>query len=85
LRNDSFNLTSYNIGSEERITIKDLAFLVQELSNKGLDVKILNQNKSAYKRSTYVPNCKKIKEKFNLVEKVSLSNSIIKMLDKKIS
>ena len=85
LRNDSFNLTTYNIGSEERITIKDLAFLVQELSNKGLDVKILNQNKSAHKRSTYVPNCKKIKEKFNLVEKVSLSNSIIKMIDKKIS
>jgi hypothetical protein len=29
----------------------------------------------------YVPDCKKIRKKFNLVQKVSLSESIAKMLN----
>ena len=33
------------------------------------------------KRSIYVPECKKIKEKFNLTQKVSLSESILKMMN----
>ena len=80
LENDSFNKTVYNVGSEESISIKDLAILIKKLSRKSIDVKILNENNDSYKRTVYVPDCKKIKEKFNLTQKVSLSESILKMM-----
>tara|TARA_B100001057_G_scaffold342660_1_gene343617 strand:- start:643 stop:1626 length:984 start_codon:yes stop_codon:yes gene_type:complete len=80
LENDSFNKTVYNVGSEESISIKDLAVLIKKLSRKSIDVKVLYENSDSLKRTVYVPNCKKIKEKFDLNQKVSLSESISKMM-----
>ena len=81
LKRDSFKKTFYNIGSEESISISDLAFLVKDISKKSIDIKILNDNEINLKRSVYVPNCKKVKEKFNLTQKVTLSESLLKMMD----
>ena len=81
LKNDSFKKTIYNIGSEDSISIKDLAMLVKKLSNKKIDVKILNESNNNLRKTVYVPDCKKVRKKFNLVQKVSLSESIAKMLN----
>jgi len=81
LEYDSFNKNVYNVGSEESISIKDLAFLIRKLSSKSIDVQILNERNKNLKKSIYVPNCKKITQKFNLSQKVSLSSSITKMLN----
>ena len=81
LKKDSFKKTVYNIGSDESISISDLAFLVRDISKKPIEVKILNENDVDLKRSIYVPECKKIKEKFNLTQRVSLSDSILKMMN----
>lgn len=81
LKKDSFQKTVYNIGSDESISISDLAFLVRDISKKPIEVKILNENDANLKRSIYVPECKKIKEKFNLTQRVSLSESILKMMN----
>ena len=81
LKNDSFNKTIYNIGSEDSISVKDLAMLIKKLSNKKIKVEILNETNNNLRKTVYVPDCKKIREKFNLVQKVSLSESIAKMLN----
>tara|TARA_B100000575_G_scaffold291155_1_gene296366 strand:- start:241 stop:1194 length:954 start_codon:yes stop_codon:yes gene_type:complete len=81
LKKDSFKKTVYNIGSDESISISDLAFLIKDISKKPIDVKILNENEANLKRSIYIPDCKKIKNKFNLTQKVSLSESILKMMN----
>ena len=81
LKKDSFKKTVYNIGSDESISISDLAFLVRDISKKPIEVKIMNENDANLKKSIYVPECKKIKEKFNLAQRVSLSESILKMMN----
>lgn len=81
LKKDSFKKTVYNIGSDESISISDLAYLVRDISKKPIEVKILNENDANLKKSIYVPECKKIKEKFNLAQRVSLSESILKMMN----
>tara|TARA_B100000886_G_scaffold340345_1_gene309339 strand:+ start:3785 stop:4735 length:951 start_codon:yes stop_codon:yes gene_type:complete len=81
LKNDSFKQTIYNIGSEDSISIKDLAMLIKKLSNKKIEVEILNETNNNLRKTVYVPDCKKIRKKFNLVQKVSLSESIAKMLN----
>ncbi len=85
LRSDKFNKTIYNIGSQDSISIKDLARLIIDLSNKDLDIKIQNNNSIDLKKSVYVPNCKKIQERFGISQKITLSESIIKMINHKYS
>ena len=81
LKNDSFKKTIYNIGSEDNISIKDLAMLIKKLSNKKIEVEIQNETNNNLRKTMYVPNCKKIRKKFSLVQKISLSQSIAKMLN----
>lgn len=81
LKKDSFKKTIYNIGSEDSISIKDLAILIKKLSNKKIEVEVLNETDNNLIKTVYVPDCKKIRKKFNLVQKVSLSESIAKMLN----
>ena len=80
LKNDSFNKTIYNIGSEDSISIKDLAMLIKKLSNKKIEVEILNETNNNLEKTVYVPDCKKVRQKFNLMQKITLSESIVKML-----
>lgn len=85
LKKDSFKKTVYNIGSDESISISDLAYLIRDISKKPVNVEILNEHEVNLKRSVYVPDCKKIKEKFNLKQKVFLSESILKMINQNTS
>lgn len=77
---DKFNMSVYNVGSDVSINIKSLADLVVKISNKNLNVKILNKNNNL-NRSTYVPDITKIKDTLNLGLKISLESSIKNMLE----
>lgn len=78
---DKFNLSVYNIGSDESINIKSLADLVTNISNKNINVKVLNKKDRKLNKSVYVPDITKIKNTFNLDIKVSLQDSIKMMIE----
>ena len=73
-------MSVYNVGSDVSINIKSLADLVVKISNKNLNVKILNKNNNL-NRSIYVPDITKIKDTLNLGLKISLESSIKNMLE----
>jgi nucleoside-diphosphate-sugar epimerase len=67
------HLGIYNIGTQDKIEIKNLAFLISRLTNKRIIIK----NKKIAKGSTKVrcPNISKIK-KMGFVKKVPLKNGL---------
>lgn len=68
----------YNVGSNEKISIKDLANLINNLS--GNKVEIILQNKEivgqSSNRSYYIPNIDKISKNLNLKLNYTLEESI---------
>lgn len=67
----------YNVGSEERITIYDLAKKISTLSSKNIDIKILNQNINSL-QNLYIPSTKKINNELNLGQEINLETAIKK-------
>ena len=80
-KKDNFDLSVYNIGSDEKIDIKSLANLVVKVSNKNINVKILNKKDNSLKKSVYIPDITKIKNTMNLEIKISLKESIKNMIE----
>jgi nucleoside-diphosphate-sugar epimerase len=71
----------YNVGSDEVITIKDLALKINHLG-KGKGVEILNQtNVNTLGTNFYIPNVDKAKKELGLQRKYSLDKAIIRTLD----
>lgn len=72
----------YNVGSDEEISIKNLAELIKKLSNADININIkANLIKGQSKnRNYYVPNISKAMKKLNLKLNYSLENSIKKVL-----
>ena len=69
----------YNIGSDEPIRLRDLAYKVRDLLNKDIDVRILGEvPDSSYKR-IYVPDVSKFKRDFGQLSTKSLDDSIMEM------
>lgn len=71
---------AYNLGSDEEISIKELANVVAELV-PGTSVEIQNSQNLGLKTNRYVPSINKIKKELGVVQKVSLKQSILKMLN----
>ena len=70
-----------NVGSSEAITIKDLAYKIQDVLNVSKDVIIETCNVNHPEKSNfYIPNVNKA-NKLGLIENISLKNSIIKTYD----
>ncbi len=80
LKKDKFDLSIYNIGSERSISIFDLAVLIKKISNKNIDIKVENSRDKIYKKTIYVPSILKIKSVLKVKEKVTLEESIKKMI-----
>lgn len=74
------NGEAYNVGSDQEMTIKELAYKIAE---KFPQTKVVIQNSESEKsrRSKYVPCIEKAKNQLNLKINVSLENSILKMID----
>lgn len=74
----------YNVGSEEEITIKELAFKVAEiyykLTGKKVDVIIEQKPDPSKPVDRYVPSTKRAREELGLIQKVSLDEAIERTL-----
>ena len=78
LRNDKFNKTTYNIGSEDSISIKELAMLIIDLSNKDLEVEIQNINSINLKNLYMSQIVKKFKNVLELDKKYLYQSRLLK-------
>ena len=66
----------YNVGSDQAISIRDLAVLVRETLQSKSEIKVLGQA-VAGAANCYVPNVSRARDELGLVQKVSLSEAIL--------
>jgi len=73
----------YNVGSDESISIKDLALLLHQVTNATSQIKILGKPAigAAAQRNQYIPDISRAKE-LRLSNKYSLSDSILYTFEK---
>ena len=69
---------AYNVGSDQAITIKDLAHLVRDIVSPGKSVRILGESKGNKERNIYVPNINRVRKELGLNVRISLEDSIRK-------
>ena len=83
LINSNNKCNIYNVGSDEAITIKELAIIIAKIFRKSVQIK----TKDKKKKSTdyYVPSIAKAKRMLNLKLKYTVIQSIYKLLDLKSS
>ena len=72
--NSNKNCPVYNVGSDKKIEIKDLAKIIGNLFSKDIKIKKKINDK---KIDLYVPNINKIKKKLNVKITYNLKESII--------
>lgn len=68
---------AYNVGSDIKINLLDLAELIRKVINPNLQIKIQKRNDSTQLRSRYIPNINKAKKELNLKISYTLEDSII--------
>jgi UDP-glucuronate decarboxylase len=73
--------TAYNLGSDEAITIADLAHLVRDLICPHKKVSIKGEVDFVNKKNRYVPNINKPITDLGLTVKVQLSSAILKSVE----
>jgi len=66
----------YNVGSDQTISIIELARTIRDLISPNKEIIIVNNNKSSLLESQYVPNIKKINKELNLNIKYTLRQAI---------
>lgn len=69
----------YNIGSDEAISLKDLAYKIKKVLNSTVDVKILNSAPDIHNKPMYVPNVDKFNNDFGCISSKTLDQSILEM------
>ena len=69
---------AYNLGSDEPISIRDLAHLVRDLIAPGKQVEVLKASYGTAARQYYVPDISKITKALGVRKTVSLKDSIVK-------
>jgi len=77
LRGDNQNI--YNVGSDQIVTMKELAELIAR-EVPGTRVNIQNLQSTSGKRSRYIPSIKKAQDQLNLEIRTSLEESLKKMI-----
>ncbi|HNW74364.1 MAG TPA: NAD-dependent epimerase/dehydratase family protein [Bacteroidales bacterium] len=70
---------AYNVGSDQAISIKDLAFKVASFF-PGLNVEVLNQTRPTDRNQDYVPDITKFKNEFNNHNFLNLDESLSKTI-----
>jgi dTDP-glucose 4,6-dehydratase len=68
---------TYNVGSDQVVSIAELAHLVQRLLAPAKTVRIVGEPQAAGGRNRYVPNIQKIKAMHGLSVVVPLDQSIL--------
>lgn len=72
---------AYNVGSDESLSIKELAEKVAELSASGVSVKIMGKDEVT-NISQYVPSVKKMRQEFKLDNQIRLQQAIIRSISR---
>lgn len=67
---------AYNVGSDEVVSIAELAYLVRDLLAPDKPVEILGQSSVTQGRSRYVPDIRKAKEELGLTVRIPLGEAI---------
>jgi len=67
---------AYNVGSDQVVSIAELAHLVRDLLAPGKSVEILGQPDQAQGRSRYVPDIRKAREELGLTVRIPLAAAI---------
>ena len=71
------HINPYNIGSDDAISIKDLAKKISTLIGNG-EYEVMSHNDKGWNLGRYVPNTDKFSKDFNLDRNVSLDEAIIR-------
>jgi UDP-glucuronate decarboxylase len=66
----------YNLGSDEAISIAELAYLVRDLVAPGKPVRIMNQPDPMHKKNRYVPSVARARSELGLSVQVGLERAI---------
>ena len=67
---------AYNVGSDQEISVADLAYLVRDIVSPKKTVRFIRSNELRGLNSRYVPNIEKIKRELDLKPTISLEQSI---------
>jgi dTDP-glucose 4,6-dehydratase len=67
---------TYNVGSDQAISIADLAYLVRDIVSPGKPVRILGKAVGNAERNRYVPDIRKAQRDLGLKCSISLEQSI---------
>jgi nucleoside-diphosphate-sugar epimerase len=70
---------AYNVGSEEAITIEELAKKISDFF-PGIKVRVLNQILATHRNQNYIPNVQKARDQLNLKQKIGLNEAIYKTI-----
>lgn len=71
---------AYNVGSDEVVSIKQLACLVRDLLSPDKEVKIMGESQLGAARNRYIPDIAKIRSHLNLNVTIPLSTAIEEFL-----
>ena len=74
--------TAYNLGSDEAVTIADLAYLVRDLISPNKKVNIKGKVDTVNKKNRYVPSIALPKKELGLTVSVSLKSAIMSTVAK---
>jgi dTDP-glucose 4,6-dehydratase len=74
------NLTPYNLGSSEEVSILSLANVIAEMSVPKSDITVLQKNERHGLPERYVPDVTRIKTKFPAVKTISMTDAIARTL-----
>jgi len=74
------NCYPYNIGSEEEISIENLAKTIAGFSKKPLAVEIKTKNNASYETDRYVPSTRRARKELGLKQHIRLSDGILKTI-----
>lgn len=82
------NLTAYNVGSNEKYSIREISYMIANSMLPKLEVKIMNTVKSSIADDNYIPDITLASKDLNLIPRVSFENALNLTIDwftKKIS
>lgn len=75
------NLTAYNVGSNERYSICEIANMIANCMEPQVEVKIVNHKKSSIADDNYIPNINLVKEHLNLEPHINFKKALNKTID----
>jgi len=73
------NKVAYNVGSDETMTIKELATTIKSLVNPKIKVEILGKINESVSPNRYVPNIDLLKSELKYIPSVTFSDSVLEM------